>query len=381
MDVRMASLALLRVASGGLVVAAVAIGAADRSPIVELAAFGLFAGAIAFASALADRERLRRAEAARTQAEISAKLGTVVGDEPDGTRPRPSVDRALAGELRNAVELDELRLAFQPVVALDSGRIAGLEALVRWEHPDRGPLTPSAFLDIAELDGTILPIGRWVLRRACEQVSVWKASGAVPRDLFVCVNVSGREVRAPGFLGAVEEALAWSAMQPSHLVLEVSETALGGRTSEIAEVLEAVRALGVRIAIDDVGTGSLALRHLGRFPLDALKIAGQLAVAPDRDPGGAALAHAIVAAGAAMGIATVAERIETEEHARRMRDLGCTYGQGYFFAPPLTVAEVDAGVEGLATDHRWRADRPAPARAVRPPQPRLLEPIRQATAA
>jgi EAL domain-containing protein (putative c-di-GMP-specific phosphodiesterase class I) len=179
----------------------------------------------------------------------------------------------------------------------------------------------------------------------------------------------------------VEEALAWSGMQPSHLVLEVSETALARRTVDTVDVLEAIRALGARVAIDDFGTGSLALRHLARFPLDAVKIAGRLAAAPDRDPMSAALAEAIVGVGRTLGIATVAERIETEEHAERMRDLGCTYGQGYFFARPLSVAEIDEGVEGLATDHRWRAEREEPASTTGRPAPRLLEPIRQPTAA
>lgn len=354
-----------------------------RMPIVELCAFAAFAAATALASAVADRDRRWRQEEQLALAEIHAKLGDVDLDEVADERPRTPADRALAAELRRAVELDELRLAFQPVVALGSGRIAGLEALVRWEHPERGPLSPADFLDIAELDGTILPIGRWVLRRACEQTALWRASGAVPPDLFVAVNVSGREVRAPGFVGAVEEALAWSGMQPARLVLEVSEAAFARRTKEIVAVLEEIRALGVRVAIDDFGTGSLALRHLAHFPLDAVKIAGRLSGAPDRDPMSAALAEAIVAVGSTLHVATVAERIESEEHATRMRDLGCTYGQGYFFAPPLSVAEIDAGVEGLATDHRWRPVRPAPSR---PPAtvrqaPRLLEPIRQPTAA
>ena len=356
---------------------------ADPFGAAPIAVVLSFVSAAAGLTAMADRARNRRHLEIGVQAEVTAKLGDVVPDGllTDASRPMTATDRALGSELRRAVEHGELLLAYQPIVDLGSGRIAGLEALVRWDHPDRGPIPPSEFLEIAELDGAIEPIGRWVLRRACEQVAAWQAGGAVPKDLFVCVNVSGREIRAPGFVGAVEEALAWSGMQPSRLVLEASETAFSRRTAVIVEALEAIRALGARVAIDDFGTGSLALRHLPRFPLDALKIAGQLAAAPDRDPGAAVLAEAIVALGASLDIATVAEGIETEEHATWMRDLGCTYGQGYFFARPLSVAEIDEGVEGLATDYRWRAERRPVERAPHHLAPRLLDPVRGASAA
>ena len=334
-------------------------------------------------TAIGDRRRHRHLLELEARAEVTTKLGDLVADGmlSDESRPMSAADRALGSDLRRAVERGELLLAYQPIVDLGSGRIAGLEALVRWDHPDRGPIPPSEFLEIAELDGAIEPIGRWVLRQACEQAAAWQAGGAVPSDLFVCVNVSGREIRAPGFVGAVEEALAWSGMQPSRLILEASETAFSRRPAAIMEALEAIRSLGVRVAIDDFGTGSLALRHLPRFPLDALRIAGQLAAGRDRDPGAAILADAIVVLGRSLDIATVAEGIETEEHARRMRDLGCTYGQGYFFARPLSVGEIDDGVEGLATDYRWRAERGPAERAPRHLAPRLLDPVHQPTAA
>ena len=361
----------------------VGTGAAAPLGVLPLIPVATFIAAAAGLTATADRRRHRQLLELEARAEVTTKLGDLVADGllSDASRPMTAADRALGSELRRAVERGELLLAYQPIVDLGSGRIAGLEALVRWDHPDRGPLPPSEFLEIAELDGAIEPIGRWVLRQACEQTAAWQAGGAVPRDLFVCVNVSGREIRAPGFVGAVEEALAWSGIQPSRLVLEASEMAFSRRTPLIVEALESIRALGARVAIDDFGTGSLALRQLPRFPLDALKIAGQLASAPDRDPGAALLAEAIVALGASLDIATVAEGIETEEHARRMRDLGCTYGQGYFFARPLSVAEIDEGVEGLATDYRWRAEREPVARVPRPIAPRLLDPVRQPSAA
>jgi EAL domain-containing protein (putative c-di-GMP-specific phosphodiesterase class I) len=261
----------------------------------------------------------------------------------------------LGTDLQHAVDLGQLRLVFQPIVALDSGRVAGLEALVRWQHPDRGLVAPGEFIEIAEENGSILPIGRWVMREACERAVAWQREGLIGPDLFVCVNVSAREIQQPGFTGAVEEALAWAGLEASRLILEITETALIKATSVTVTTLDALRALGVRVVIDDFGTGYFSLSHLRQFPVDALKIASEFIQVADDDSRSAALASAIVALGDSLGIATVAEGIESEQQAERMRSLGCTYGQGYFFAKPMSSTEIDAGVEGLATPLRWQA--------------------------
>jgi EAL domain-containing protein (putative c-di-GMP-specific phosphodiesterase class I) len=268
-----------------------------------------------------------------------------------------------------AVDRGQLRLVYQPIVSLDSGRIAGLEALVRWEHPGRGLVSPGEFIEIAEENGAILPIGRWVMREACERAVAWQRAELAPRELFMCVNVSAREIQQPGFVGSVEEALAWAGMAPSSLVLEITETALIKATSATVATLEALRAIGVRIVIDDFGTGYFSLSHLRQFPVDALKVASEFVQVDDGDSRSAALAGAIVALGVSLDIATVAEGIETSGQAERMRALGCTYGQGYFFAQPITSGEIDAGIEGLATDRRWRAAHPRPRRTRRSLRP------------
>jgi diguanylate cyclase (GGDEF)-like protein len=305
-------------------------------------------------------EIVRNADVAMYMAKANGKAGFAVFDP--GMHAAIRARHEMGAQLQEAVSRGQLHLVFQPIVSLDSGRIAGLEALVRWQHPDRGLVAPGEFIEIAEENGAILPIGRWVLREACERAVAWQKAGVVPPGLSMSVNVSAREIQQPGFVGAVEEALAWAGMDPGRLILEITETALIKATSPTVATLAALRDLGVRVVIDDFGTGYFSLSHLRQFPVDALKIASEFVQVAEGDERSAALAGAIVALGESLDIATVAEGIETSEHAERMRSLGCTFGQGYFFAKPITADEIEAGVEGLASDHRWQ---PAGARASR----------------
>jgi diguanylate cyclase (GGDEF)-like protein len=297
------------------------------------------------------QEVVRNADVAMYMAKANGKSGFAIFDP--GMHAAIRARHELGAELQHAVDLGQLRLVYQPIVSLESGRISGLEALVRWQHPERGLVAPGEFIEIAEENGSILPIGRWVLREACERAVAWQRDGRTPAGLFICVNVSAREIQQPGFVGAVEETLAWAGLEPSRLILELTETALIKATTATVATLESLRALGVRVVIDDFGTGYFSLSHLRQFPVDALKIAGEFVQVAEGDTRSAALAGAIVALGESLEIATVAEGIETQEHAERMRSLGCTYGQGYFFARPIPAAEIDAGVEGLATPARW----------------------------
>ena len=297
------------------------------------------------------QEIVRNADVAMYMAKANGKSGFAVFDP--GMHASIRARHELGAELQHAVDLGQLRLVYQPIVSLESGRIAGLEALVRWQHPDRGIVAPGEFIEIAEENGSILPIGRWVLREACERAVAWQQAGVTPPGLFMCVNVSAREIQQPGFVGAVEEALAWAGLQPTRLILEITETALIKATSATVATLEALRKLGVRVVIDDFGTGYFSLSHLRQFPVDALKVASEFVQVAVDDSRSAALAGAIVALGESLDIATVAEGIETQEQAERMRTLGCTYGQGYYFAKPISATEIDAGVEGLASNHRW----------------------------
>ncbi|MGH2456692.1 MAG: putative bifunctional diguanylate cyclase/phosphodiesterase [Candidatus Limnocylindria bacterium] len=295
---------------------------------------------------------VRNADVAMYMAKANGKAGFAVFDP--GMHAAIRARHELGAELQRAVDLGQLRLVYQPIVSLDSGRIAGLEALVRWQHPERGLVAPGQFIEIAEENGAILPIGRWVMREACERAVAWQRQGLTPPALFMCVNVSAREIQQPGFVGAVEETLAWAGLEPSRLILEITETALIKATPPTVATLEDLRALGVRIVIDDFGTGYFSLSHLRQFPVDALKVASEFVQVAEGDSRSAALAGAIVALGESLDIATVAEGIETQEHAERMRQLGCTYGQGYYFAQPISQADIEEGMEGMATNRRWR---------------------------
>jgi diguanylate cyclase (GGDEF)-like protein len=309
------------------------------------------------------QEVVRNADVAMYMAKANGKSGFAIFDP--GMHAAIRARHELGAELQHAVDLGQLRLVYQPIVSLDSGRISGLEALVRWQHPERGIVAPGEFIEIAEENGAILPIGRWVMREACERAVAWQKSGLTPPGLFLCVNVSAREIQQPGFVGSVEETLAWAGLEPTRLILEITETALIKATSTTVATLEALRALGVRVVIDDFGTGYFSLSHLRQFPVDALKIAGEFVQVAEGDSRSAALAGAIVALGESLEIATVAEGIETKEHAERMRSLGCTYGQGYFFARPIGAEEIEAGMEGLATPTRWQPEGQAKARRKR----------------
>jgi EAL domain-containing protein (putative c-di-GMP-specific phosphodiesterase class I) len=239
---------------------------------------------------------------------------------------------------------------------LETGKPAGLEALVRWQHPERGLVAPGEFIEIAEENGAILPIGRWVLQQACQDAVRWGLDRAA---LFLCVNVSAREIQQPDFVLAVEAALADAGLPPKSLSLEITETALLKATPATIATLEALRRLGVRVVIDDFGTGYFSLSHLRQFPVDTLKIAGEFVQVPDSDSRSAALAGAIVAMSDSLGITTVAEGIEDAAQAERMLALGCTYGQGYFFARPVPPHEVPAIIAVADVSPPTTNDRPA----------------------
>jgi EAL domain-containing protein (putative c-di-GMP-specific phosphodiesterase class I) len=199
---------------------------------------------------------------------------------------------------------------------------------------------PGQFIEIAEENGAILPIGRWVLQQACQRAGAWRRSGLTPADLFLCVNVSAREIQQPGFVQAVADTLREAGIEARTLILEITETALLKATPPTVATLSSLRELGVQIVIDDFGTGYFSLSHLRQFPVDALKIASEFVQDVEVDSRSSALAGAIVALSESLKIVTVAEGIETSEQAERMRSLGCVYGQGYFFARPQTEVQL-----------------------------------------
>jgi diguanylate cyclase (GGDEF)-like protein len=281
---------------------------------------------------------VRNADVAMYMAKANGKAGYAVFDP--GMHAAIRERHEMGVQLQRAVELGQLRLTYQPIVDLAEGGLVGIEALVRWQHPERGLVSPAEFIEIAEENGAILPIGRWILGEACREAMSW---ASISPAVFLCVNVSAREIQQPGFVDAVREALAAAGMAASRLSLEITETALLRATPKTVATLEDLRGLGVRIVIDDFGTGYFSLSHLRQFPVDILKIAREFVQVPDSDARTAALAGAIVAMGRSLEIRTVAEGIETAEQAERMRALGCAFGQGYHFAQPIPGSEVAAG--------------------------------------
>ena len=239
-------------------------------------------------------------------------------------------------------------LAYQPIVSLTTGEVRSVEALLRWQHPDRGPISPAEFVPLAEETGLIVPLGRWVLHAACQQAGAWRRvhGGAALR---VAVNVAERQLRDPGFVADVRAALAASRLPSGALLLEITEGALMQEPERVRRTLVALKALGVQLALDDFGTGYSSLSYLQRFPIDVLKIDQSFVRGVASEEGDRAIARTVVALGQALGLHTVAEGVETEAQRAALAALGCDLGQGYLYARPLAEDDVLAF---LAAEHR-----------------------------
>lgn len=250
------------------------------------------------------------------------------------------VDHAqLGAQLRQALADNQLFLLYQPIVALDTGRLTGVEALVRWAHPTRGVLGPAEFIPIAERTGLIVPLGRWVLRAACRQTAAWHRAYGDLAPAVLNVNVSARELREPDFTADVAAALAETGLAPERLVLEVTETAIFDLGASVAN-LHALRRMGVRISLDDFGTGQSTLSLLQECPVDELKLDRSFAP-PEAPAHRRTMAAAVIHLARALGLHVVAEGVETQGQAARLRDLGYEAAQGFYFAKPLSVAQVE----------------------------------------
>jgi len=287
---------------------------------------------------------VRHADLAMYMAKANGKAGFAIFDP--GMHAIIRERHEIAAQLLNAVDLGQLRVMYQPIVSLATGVAEGVEALVRWNHPTRGLITPGDFIEIAEENGAILPIGRWVLAEACRQAREW---GTGPGAPFLCVNVSAREIQQPDFVESVERTLTEVGFEARRLSLEITETALLRATPATIRTLESLRELGVRIVIDDFGTGYFSLSHLRQFPVDVLKIASEFVQVGSEDEKSVAVTSAIVALSESLRIVTVAEGIENAEQAEKMRALGCTYGQGYFYSRPLPSDDVQTATTRPAT--------------------------------
>ena len=254
--------------------------------------------------------------------------------------------RDLEQGLWRALELDQFVVLFQPVVDLATGQHVGAEALVRWQHPERGLLGPCEFVTLAEETGQIIQIGQFVLEESCRRAAAWRLASDAPG--WVSVNLSGRQFQDERLVEAIERALRASGLPPERLVLELTESNLMHDTPQTMDQLHRINGLGVRIAIDDFGTGYSSLSYLRQFPVDILKIDGSFVETIAIDPTQTAFVSAIVALGESLDLEMIAEGIETGDQARALRGIGCKTGQGYFYARPMPVSELDQCVSSAA---------------------------------
>jgi diguanylate cyclase (GGDEF)-like protein len=243
----------------------------------------------------------------------------------------------LEGELAIAIDEDQLDVHYQPLVRLDGQRIVGVEALVRWTHPTRGPIPPEEFLVAAERGPLIHRLGGWILRAACQQLVDWSVELGPDVLDEVAVNVSPRQLLDPHFAETVAEALAVTGLDPARLVLEITESTAMAPNSQ--EQLQALRATGVRLAIDDFGTGHSSLSRLAVLPVNTLKVDRSF-VRDIPAVGDAPLVRAMIAMAHSLGLTVVAEGIENERQRDYLTDLGCEHGQGYLFSRPVPAAEL-----------------------------------------
>ena len=241
-------------------------------------------------------------------------------------------------DLAEALDHDELFLLYQPTFDLQTERAIGTEALIRWRHPDRGIVAPGQFIPIAEKSELIVPIGRWVLEEACQQAAKWHANG---HPLGMSVNVSARQLDRDDLIDDVSSALEHSALDPTMLTLELTETTLMRDADASAKRLDALKALGVRVAIDDFGTGYSSLAYLSQFPVDALKIDRSFISGIASSTASAALVPTLIQLGKTLNIQTVAEGIETPAQLLSLQHEHCDHGQGYLLARPLAAEAVE----------------------------------------
>lgn len=322
-----------------------------RQPVLPAARIGLAGWQEGAENA---RGTLRRARLAATTPEAPSH----VTPYSEGLRTDLLQGMRLEAELGLALDRKQLRLEYQPMISIESGEVTGLEALLRWDHPELGSVPPDEIIPVAEETGLIDRIGDWVLRESCRQMAAWQAQFPGAADLTLNVNISARQLEQPELVERILAAKQSSGLGAGTLRLELTETMLVANP-EAAQRLVQLKRHGIEIQLDDFGSGYSSLSYLSRFPIDALKLDRSLLDGAEDDPKKAVILEAVVRLADALGLSITAEGIETPQQADRMRNLPCHTGQGFFFCRPLD----GAAVEELLTDGQRTSDFFASARS------------------
>jgi EAL domain-containing protein (putative c-di-GMP-specific phosphodiesterase class I) len=243
--------------------------------------------------------------------------------------------------LRGALQRNEFTLHYQPQVRTDGGEIVGLEALIRWQHPSRGILSPGNFIPLAEETGLILPIGRWVLQEGCNQMKAWQEQYPTDPPLTISINISGKQLAQTDFYDQVTQALEESRLDPHSLKLEITESAIMENLDFAIDIFNQLRKLGVHVQIDDFGIGYSSLSYLSHFPIDALKIDRSFVRNMNEDNTCSKIVQTIIMLAHGLEIGVIAEGVEVAEQWEEVKSLGCEHAQGYYISRPCPKGEIE----------------------------------------
>ena len=283
-------------------------------------------------------ELFRNAQFAVKQAKQAGKPQVYEPKQATEARRRFSIET----ELRRALDKDQLKLFYQPLINLKSGEVAGFEALARWDHEDRGEISPTEFIPVAEESGLILQLGRWAMHNAAATLAEWDQAAGEKLPIYVGVNLSAIQVARDDIASVVQSALKASGLAGNRFTLELTESSIVQDPARATRVFDALKALDATVAMDDFGTGYSSLAYLQRLPIDVLKIDRSFVSGMMVDPDSVAIVRAVLSLADALGMSTTAEGIETVELATTLATLGCASGQGFYFAKPL---EAEAALE------------------------------------
>lgn len=260
-------------------------------------------------------------------------------------------------DLRHAIERNELLAFFQPIVELRSMKLVGFESLIRWNHPQRGLVSPGEFIPISEDTNLIIPMTLWMLRHSCEQLVRWQKMSPLNKNMFLSVNLSGKHFSEKQLVGQVKRILDETGLEPSCLKLEITESAVMGNAEAAISMLKQLKMIGVQLSIDDFGTGYSSLSYLHRFPIDTLKVDRSFVSTMEDGSENGEIVRTIISLAKTLGMNVVAEGIETVHQVHQLRILDCEYGQGYLFARPVPIEEAETLIEDR---NRWQKLLPSP---------------------